>query len=85
MEKDGSLKKLFNVFNNTGFKDKEINSNAAISIGYLFKAIPIPIPIENGSDIINHLKIKINHLNPFIVDNSLSALISLAQCQGLLK
>ncbi|KAA6397283.1 MAG: hypothetical protein EZS28_007189 [Streblomastix strix] len=79
MEKDGCLKKLLNVFNNTGFKDKEINSNAAISIGYLFKAIPIPI--EYGSDIINHLKIKINHLNPFIVDNSLSALISLAQCQ----
>ncbi|KAA6394684.1 MAG: hypothetical protein EZS28_009786 [Streblomastix strix] len=78
MGKDGNLDKLHKIFHNQ-YKDKEINSYAAIAIGYLFKSITFPT--EFGSDIINHIKQKISHMYQFIVENALTALALIAECQ----
>ncbi|KAA6394780.1 MAG: hypothetical protein EZS28_009690, partial [Streblomastix strix] len=54
MENDGTLTKLIEIFQNDKYNNKDINLQSACSIGYLYKATPIPI--EFGSSIIIHLK-----------------------------
>ncbi|KAA6386379.1 MAG: hypothetical protein EZS28_018097 [Streblomastix strix] len=84
MEKDGTLTKLIEIFRNDKYKDKEINSYAAGSIGYLFKATQIPSEI--GSLIIIHLKdIIINNTQSLQTSNSLLALNCLSECECILN
>ncbi|KAA6354294.1 MAG: hypothetical protein EZS28_050179, partial [Streblomastix strix] len=42
MEKDGTLTKLVEIFQNDKYEDKDINLIAADTIGCLQKAVPLP-------------------------------------------
>ncbi|KAA6371087.1 MAG: hypothetical protein EZS28_033386, partial [Streblomastix strix] len=82
MEKDGTLTKLIEIFRNDKYKDKDINTFAACSIGMLFKATQIPSEI--GPFIIIHLKDYIIKPNHFISSNSFLALCCIAECEQII-
>ncbi|KAA6370804.1 MAG: hypothetical protein EZS28_033670, partial [Streblomastix strix] len=82
MNQDGIQGQLLQIFHYQNYKDKEINSIAAITLGFLYKAVLLPS--ESGSKIIDHLKQKILHYNQFIVESSLDALAQLAECECIL-
>ncbi|KAA6380130.1 MAG: hypothetical protein EZS28_024342, partial [Streblomastix strix] len=79
MEKDGTLTKLIEIFKNDKYKDKETNTQAACSIGLLFKAIPIPTEI--GSQIIIHIKDNIENDSAQNFVQSFATLSFLVECK----
>ncbi|KAA6384768.1 MAG: hypothetical protein EZS28_019707 [Streblomastix strix] len=54
MDKDGTIAKLVEIFKNGQYLDKQINQQVAITIGLLFKGLPIPS--DFGPALIDTLK-----------------------------
>ncbi|KAA6360995.1 MAG: hypothetical protein EZS28_043478, partial [Streblomastix strix] len=78
MEKDGTLTKLIEIFQNNKYGNKDVNAYAAYSIGRLFKATPIPFKFGNA--IIIFLKDNTQNAGDAITTLSL-----LAECQNIFK
>lgn len=76
MESDGTIAKLFEIFLNKNYKDIKTNIHAAVSIGLIFKAYPIP---DKYNSIINYLKSLNNEKSQD--GATLIAFIRLAECQ----
>ncbi|KAA6389448.1 MAG: hypothetical protein EZS28_015027 [Streblomastix strix] len=83
MERDGTLTKLIEIFNNDQFNNKEIKTQAACSIGQLYKATQLPSEI--GFKIFVHLKDNIIRDNSSLSTRSLPSLICLAEYQCMHK
>ncbi|KAA6371697.1 MAG: hypothetical protein EZS28_032776 [Streblomastix strix] len=79
MEKDGTLTKIIEIFKNDKYENKDINACAACSIGYLFKASPLPS--EFGQSIISNLQDLTQSDNIILQSDSVLALSLLAQCE----
>ncbi|KAA6356093.1 MAG: hypothetical protein EZS28_048380, partial [Streblomastix strix] len=79
MENDGSISKLIEIFKDDQYRNKDINSQLAYSIGRLFKAVPLPT--EFGLIIVKYLKDLTVGKDQFFQLNSLDALMFLAECE----
>ncbi|KAA6366031.1 MAG: hypothetical protein EZS28_038442 [Streblomastix strix] len=77
--KDKTLNQLLKIFLNKPYKNEMIVNNAAIAIGYIYKAMRIPD--EFGEAIIKHNKVIISQPYIFIPVRALVGLGYLAECQ----
>ncbi|KAA6395784.1 MAG: hypothetical protein EZS28_008693 [Streblomastix strix] len=80
MDKDGTLTKLVEIFQNEKYQNKQIIVYAACSIGRLFKATELPQEFGQ-SVIINLLKDLSLLADRNLSDQSLFTLICLAECE----
>ncbi|KAA6380594.1 MAG: putative Multidrug resistance-associated protein, partial [Streblomastix strix] len=81
LEKDGTLTKLIEIFQNDKYGNKGINSCAAFSIGRLYKASPLPSEIGNA--IIIYLKEVSTGTDLDFSCQSILTLTCLAECKQL--
>ncbi|KAA6402476.1 MAG: hypothetical protein EZS28_001989 [Streblomastix strix] len=77
MMENGTLTKLLEIFRNDKYIDWRIKEYDAISIGRLFKAVPLPL---DGPEIIKHLKWQVLISNVYQCRHSLKTLPLLAEC-----
>ncbi|KAA6402934.1 MAG: putative protein kinase domain protein [Streblomastix strix] len=53
-KEDGTINRLTRILKNNSYKDKNINKQAILNLGFIFRAAPLPLDIR--SDVINGLK-----------------------------
>ncbi|KAA6389292.1 MAG: hypothetical protein EZS28_015179, partial [Streblomastix strix] len=75
----GTLDKLVAVLSNDEYQDQEINQNASLAIGQVFKASPIPKEFRNK--VILTIKKMTNNEDVYIRSVSIDVLSGLAECQ----
>ncbi|KAA6393810.1 MAG: hypothetical protein EZS28_010662, partial [Streblomastix strix] len=79
IENDGTLDKLVTVLQNDEYQDQEVNQNASLAIGQIFKASPLPKEFRN--DVILTIKKMTNNEDQYISCVAIGILAGLAECQ----